>query len=221
VEFVHPFQASAVAVEAAGQLQADQGTPDLPSAIVSIYPVLLSYARRLAGNGADAEDLVHDAIARGLLRRHLFRTGTPERWLATILRHLFFDACRRRRCWKAIHAEWRRVSLERESDTHRAPRGHGEAADPMASSDYSLEDVRRAARDLNPPLRVVFQMFVFERISQREIARRLSLPPSTVGTRLLRARRQLRTLLTVGAAPTPMRRPPRPRKLPLEKARAA
>ena len=164
--------------------------------LADIYPRLLRQARRIAGNRADAEDLVHDAVERGLLRRHLFRDGQLERWIATVLRHLFFDRCRRRRSWRGICVEL--VYLQ-----HTKSHGDGalgvDALDrssaQAASLSYDGEDVRRAVTDLAPRLREVFSLFVFERLPQREIGRRLSLPISTVGTRLLRARRRLRMLM--------------------------
>lgn len=164
--------------------------------LVDLYPRLLKYARRIAKNGADAEDLVHDAIERGLLRRHLFHEGRLEYWISTILRHLFLDSCRRRHSWRGICVQLARLQ-----------HAEGEAGGGSVGTDstdhsanairrrYDTDDVRRAMNGLTPRLREVFSLFVFDRLTQREIGRRLSLPISTVGTRLLRARRRLRILM--------------------------
>ena len=162
--------------------------------LAALYPGLLRYARRITGNSADAEDLVHDTMERGLRRRELFHDGMPGPWMATILRHLFLDGCRRHTRWKALAPAWRHLRLAEED-----PCVWQELADeppaPSAVDSFSTEDVRRAARELKPGLRVVFSLFVFDRLSMREIGHRLSLPSSTVGTRLMRARRKLREAL--------------------------
>lgn len=166
--------------------------------LAGVYPCLLKYARRIAGYGADAEDLVHDAVERGLLRRHLFHDGRLEFWLGTILRNVFLDGCRRRQSWKRISVELAHLWDEGEkSDVVH------DVIEPTKAlpHDYDTDDVRQAVKSLTPRTRDVFALFVFERLSQREISRRLSLPISTVGTRLLRARRRLRAILESGASP--------------------
>jgi len=174
-------------------------TDEFSRAIAALYPHLLRYARRIARNGADAEDLVHDAIERGLRRRALLRTGPPGPWMMTILRHLFLDGCRRDKRWRTIGPAWRRMQLaEAEGDVWRSDDPeHGTR--PLASDGFTSDDIRRAARSLPATLRDVFHLFVFGCVPQREIGRRLALPVSTVGTRILRARRKLRDLLETGA----------------------
>src|SRR5207237_6233914 len=138
--------------------------------LADVYPKLLRYARRVVRNGADAEDLVHDAIERGLLRRHLFRDGRLDYWIITILRHLFFDSCRRRQSWRGISAE---LAHRRDAEMDAE---HGsiepDAIDGASPRSYGTDDVRRAMEHLAPGLREVFSLFVFERLPQREIARR-------------------------------------------------
>jgi RNA polymerase sigma-70 factor (ECF subfamily) len=169
--------------------------------LVSVYPGLLSYARRFTRSAADAEDLVHDAIERGLLRQHLLRDGRLEPWIGTILRHIFLDGYRRRQSWKAIGVEL--AHLMRADTEVDDPLDEVDMVDLRASRlaprSYGTDDVRSAMTDLSPKMKEVFALFVFDRLSQREIGRRLGLPISTVGTRLLRARRQLRLVLEAGS----------------------
>jgi RNA polymerase sigma-70 factor, ECF subfamily len=176
--------------------------------LAQLYPSLLKYARRIARNTAAAEDLVHDAIERGLMRRALFPDGLPGRWINTVLRHLFLDGCRRNRRWKSIGPAWARLHMTQAGlDGWHEHAGESEPA--LASDAFSTDDVRLALGSLKPGLRDVFCLFVFQRLSQREIGRRLALPQSTVGTRLLRARRKLRQLLE-DRAPQILPPPPRP-----------
>jgi len=187
-------------------------------ALAALYPTLVSYARRITRNPAEAEDLVHDAIERGLRRQDLFRAGVPGGWMATILRHLFLDRCRRARRWKKIAPAWRRIRLEEAMAYYF---GSGAGFDPLLlrrpSDAFDAEDIQRAVPLLKPALRQVFCMFAFERLSQRDIGRQLCLPVSTVGTRLMRARRNLRKLLEGTAG----RRPPGPPRSPGDGSPAA
>lgn len=175
------------------------------AALVSLYPRLLKCAERLSGNRADAQDLVQDAIERGLRRRSLFRTGgAPDRWMITILRRLFFDRCR---------------SGRRLADTHSASAAVAPGAlepplPPRASEGYDAADLWRAVTRLEPAFREVYTLFAMDHLSQNEIGRRLSMPPSTVGTRLLRARQRLRAMLETSAGGEVVTARPVPRGLP-------
>jgi RNA polymerase sigma-70 factor (ECF subfamily) len=179
-------------------------SPAFEAALVGLYPELLRCARRLTPNRADAEDLVQDAIERGLRRRALFRTGgLPDRWMATILRRLFVDQCRTARNRARIEGG---AALDGIAAPEAAP-------PPRAWETFNIDDLRRAAARLASPFREVYGLFAFERLTHREIARRLSLPAGTVATRLLRARVKLRAILESGelcSAPIPLPRPAPP-----------
>jgi RNA polymerase sigma-70 factor (ECF subfamily) len=158
-------------------------------ALVAAYPNLLRFAERLAGNRAEAADLVQDTIERALRCRERFQYGSEiGSWLTTILRRIFIDRCR--------HA---RVAgrLPRHRDLlHVTP--SEDPSPPPAWESFSLEDVRRGLLFLKPEFRLVFEMFAFERLSYVEIGRRLSMRVGTVATRVFRARKQLCGLLLSG-----------------------
>ena len=69
--------------------------PDaLIRALLAHVPGLRRYAAALAGNAADADDLVQDCIERALVRQDTLRE--PEslgRWLKTILHNLYIPSC--------------------------------------------------------------------------------------------------------------------------------
>src|SRR5262245_9282240 len=61
-------------------------------------PALLARARRLCRNDTEAEDLLHDALERGLRAFPTVRDDRRGRgWLFAILGNAFVDAVRRRR----------------------------------------------------------------------------------------------------------------------------
>ncbi len=65
----------------------------------------------------------------------------------------------------------------------------------------SEEQVAAAVNDLESPFREVYQLRLIQKCSYDEIAEKLLIPRSTVGTRLMRARQKLKqTLLSQTAA---------------------
>lgn len=157
--------------------------------VVPLQPQLLNRARRLTGNEADARDLVQDTIERALrTSRAPAAAGEMRPWLYRVLTHLWIDRVRatRRR---------RQVPFEEEGMAAAWSEGPGESASSSAWRDMSLGDVTSALQEVTEPCRLAFQGHALDRRSYAELARELGVQPVTVGTRVLRARHQLRKIL--------------------------
>lgn len=156
---------------------------------------LYTLALRLCGNAADARDLVQDTFERALRHIHRFQEGTNARaWLFTILRHLFISRCRARTSERRDD-----VSVEQLQEHVAAPE-----AEPLpAWSAFSLEQLHAALERLPEDFREVYRLHALEGHSYEEISGRLRIPKTTVGTRLIRARRKLRDLLMPAVAEEP------------------
>ncbi|HZL18139.1 MAG TPA: RNA polymerase sigma factor [Polyangia bacterium] len=156
--------------------------------LVALYPQLFGLALRLCRNDADAHDLAQAAFERGLRYRDLFRSGeSPDRWMSTILRRIFVDDYRTRQ-------RRARTSL---LDGHNAVTATEPEA-PPAWEDFTFADVQRALLFVDRVSREIFSLFVFGQLAQDEIARRLSMSPKTVATRVFRTRAKLRKILESG-----------------------
>jgi RNA polymerase sigma-70 factor (ECF subfamily) len=163
---------------------------EFENAIVDSYADLLRVAKRLCRNDFDAQDLVHETVERGLRRRNQFRVGTmPRSWLVTILHRIFIDQMR-----KARHPAngWSRDHID------DIPAPDVPPTTPAEWEEFTIEDVRMAVLCLAPHFRKAYTMFCLDGLSQVEISRRLSLAPETVASRVFKARRKLRALLTSG-----------------------
>jgi RNA polymerase sigma-70 factor (ECF subfamily) len=159
-------------------------------------PMLYAMALKLCANSADARDLVQDTFERALKAWDGLPEGSNERgWVVTILHNLFIDRCRKRR------------REPRTEDVHETPVATPEAPPPApAWLDITPEQLRGALGQLGEEFRTVYQMHAVDGRSYKEIAATLGIPMATVGTRLIRARKKLRTLLlphvpTVGGEP--------------------
>jgi RNA polymerase sigma-70 factor, ECF subfamily len=147
----------------------------------------------LGAKEADARDLVQETYLRALEARETFHQGRSMRaWLARILRNLYIDRCRRagREVAGAVGAEERGVVDEAEN----APLfGDAELGKLTA---LVRSDIRRALDALPEHHRVVVLLCDVEQWGWEEAASALQLPVGTVKSRLFRARRALRELLS-------------------------
>lgn len=153
--------------------------------VVGQLGALRRYARSLTRGGADAEDLVHDALVRAYERRATFQKGGDLRsWLLSILHNSFIDRMRSRK------AEAGR--LERAAELQP-----GEAA---ASQDHvvRLAQVRQAFLGLPEEQRAALHLVAIEGLSYQQAADTLAVPIGTLMSRIGRARAALRALETGG-----------------------
>jgi RNA polymerase sigma-70 factor, ECF subfamily len=144
---------------------------------------LTALALRRCRGSADAEDLVQDTFERALRAWAHQPPGTNARaWLVTILNRLHIDRCRRARRAPFIYLE------------RPPPRAIEPSTRPIWEA-VSARQHRRAMACLDDQLRRVYELYAVEHKTYRDIGRLLGIPPATVGTRLMRARRTLRKVL--------------------------
>lgn len=156
----------------------------LANALREHRAALTRTARTLCGNPADADDLLHDVYERALRASH--RDGDHvnlRAWLHSILRNLFIDRCR--------HA--RRHPSPMSLDEIDVAEAQPERAEAWAQ--VTTAQLQAALAELPIDFRRVFELHTFEGLRYEQIAKRLQIAPSTVGTRLSRARGKLRVLL--------------------------
>ena len=148
-----------------------------------VYPALVRYARRMAGDPDAAEDAVQEAFVR-LLDRDVH--GEPERlrgWLFTTVTNLLRDRAR-------VAANRSRLLATRTPMPETPP----EAADRMERQER-IRRVREALDALDARDRTLL-LLREEGFSYRELAREVGVQPGSVGTLLARARRRFRDQLT-------------------------
>jgi len=151
-------------------------------------PELFARALRLTKNQADAWDLLQDSLERVLTRcPERASVEGMTRWIAVTMRNLSTDRYRaaRRQRW---------VDL---TDTAARVEPSMTAEMPIWQS-FDGQQLERCVALLEPSLRQAYALRVEQRLSLAEAARTLGVPVATVGTRVYRARRRLRTLLLAG-----------------------
>ncbi len=150
-----------------------------------------NFAYRLAGNEADARDLVQEAFARALENAGAYdRTRPFDSWLLRILHNVFLDSMRR-------HSHSRTVSL----DAPAPVEGEGWAdllpgEEPSPSDGLILKEsvdlLQRALARLPTTYRSAIALCDIEGFSYAEIARVMAVPVGTVRSRIHQGRVLLR-----------------------------
>lgn len=177
----------------------DRGAFD--AAILPLQGRLMGLALGLTHDAGDARDLVQDALERALREWARFTPGTNARaWVSAILSRLFIDRWRRRK------RQPRLVDLEHVETGAGALCGSGIAdgwgtapdtgvVPPPPWEAVSDAELAAAITKLPARLRTVYELSMTEHRSYLDISLAVGIPVSTVGTRLLRARRHLRATL--------------------------
>jgi RNA polymerase sigma-70 factor, ECF subfamily len=159
--------------------------------IEDLLPRLLTFARYLTKNPADADDLVQASVERALRRIDQFTPGTNlKAWLFTIMRNLHINEIRR---------------LARRG----TPADASECEDlfPVAACQedrLELRDFMRAYATLPDVHKRVIDLVAVDGWSYQEAADMLKVPVGTIRSRLSRARTQLSDFnRDLGDTPTP------------------
>jgi len=151
---------------------------------------LHNLARYLAGNGADAEDLVQETYARALQGAHQFTPATNlKAWLFRILRNTFISRYRRSRTNPVVSG------FETVASTVAAE-------EPWFLDDIELDRLRKvvgaeieaALMALSEDARTVI-LLDLDGLTDQEVADVIGCAPGTVKSRLARARASLRRSL--------------------------
>jgi RNA polymerase sigma-70 factor (ECF subfamily) len=156
--------------------------------LLAWVPRLRRYARALAGNRDDADDLVQDTLERAWARASLWRGVADMRaWLFSIMHNLHVDALRRGRL----------ATVPADDDT---PEG---GLAPTQGERLAVRDLQAALDRLPPEQREIVLLVAREEMTYADIANTLGLPIGTVMSRLARGRERLRTLLADAPAAQP------------------
>ena len=155
---------------------------DLRDRIIELLPRLRRFARSLARNAQDADDLVQITAERALARADQFRPDhSMASWLFGILRNAWIDEGRSRR---------RRESLLDPADLA------GRVADPAGGSDAELLCLHDALARLPQDQRLAIALVLIEGLSYKEAASIMDVPVGTLTSRLARGREALQTMLS-------------------------
>jgi len=151
------------------------------------HDAVRTFARRLAGDAAAAEDLVHDVFLRvpAALRRH-----RGECTVRTLLLAMTVNVARKH----VRAAARRRAAMARAGEQAGDPSSVSTPEQDLARAQVAAE-LHRALDALPLAQRVAFVLMEIEERSCAEAARIAGAPEATMRTRLFHAKKRLRELL--------------------------
>jgi RNA polymerase sigma-70 factor (ECF subfamily) len=153
-----------------------------------LFDQLYNFAHWLTQNREEAEDLVQETFMKALRGFSSFQPGTNFRaWLYRILRNTFLTS---RTGLQATMTS----PIETEEDLVVAS---GDTPETILLGRADQQMVQTAIAALPVPFREIVLLCEVEEMSYQEIAETLGIPIGTVMSRLSRARKALRELLTV------------------------
>src|SRR4028119_2101052 len=156
---------------------------DAHHAVVAALPNLRAFAISLTGNADRADDLVQEAITRGLANLDKFEPGTSMRaWLFTILRNQFHTSYRKKR---------------REIGDPDGAMAATLVSLPEQQGHLDLADLQVALTKLSAHQREVLLLIGAEGMSYEETAKIVGTNVGTVKSRMNRARLRLAELLHI------------------------
>ena len=161
--------------------------PSLSDALVALLPRLRRFARTLARDAADADDLVQQALERAWARADQWQPDRGlEGWVFGILRNAFLDEQRR-------HGR---------TSERFAPQELGDnvGVQPDEAMD-TRSAVHSAMARLPEDQRSALMLVLVEGLSYREAAQALGIPEGTLTSRLARGRAALQAFLAEGGYP--------------------
>ena len=146
--------------------------------ILSLLPQLRGFARFLAGQPAQADDLVQETVLRALAALDQFTPGTSMKaWLYTIARNLFYEQRRHGLRERDVMSDYAHRPDQPGRDT-----GEGEAD--------ALRDLNGAIWRLSPRLREALVLVGVQEMTYAEAAHVCGVTVGTIKARVSRARAQ-------------------------------
>lgn len=148
--------------------------------LTALLPRLRRFARGLAQNSADADDLCQQTIERALKARDQWHEGTRlDAWVYRIMRNQWIDE---------IRARTRRSQTFAHADEGM---NIGTDGDRDAENRVELGNVERAMKRLPEEQREAVVLVMVEGFGYREAAEILGIPQGTLTSRLGRGREAL------------------------------
>ncbi len=159
-----------------------QGDREAQRQLYEIYAdYLYSVCFRYAGDSSTAEDWMHDGMLKILTQIGKFKwrgEGSLTAWVFSIQHNVIISNLRKDKAWKET------LSIEEYII-------HNDEPEPETTQDIPQETLMQMIAELPTGYRTVFNMYVIDGLSHREIAQMLGIQEKSSSKQLTLARRTL------------------------------
>ncbi|MFK8101836.1 MAG: RNA polymerase sigma factor [Saprospiraceae bacterium] len=146
------------------------------------YSKMMGVCLRYSNNREDALDILHESFIKVFRNLEKYQTGTSlSAWIRRIMVNTSIDF-------------YRKSIRKRTEDLDTAY--HLSTNDADAVSQCTEKEILSAVQTLSPAYRAVFNLYIIEGYSHREIAGQLGITESTSRSNLVKARLKLKAILS-------------------------
>ena len=146
------------------------------------YGALMAVCLRYSRSEDEAVDLLHEGFIKIFTQLHKYQ---PDTALAAWMKRVMVNNC---------IDFYRKQVRQRTMEITEADQLHSPDAD--AISQYSEKEILDSVRKLPPAYRTIFNMYVIEGFSHKEIGEKMNITESTSRSNLVKARLKLKEFLT-------------------------
>ncbi|HIA36263.1 MAG TPA: sigma-70 family RNA polymerase sigma factor [Flavobacteriales bacterium] len=146
------------------------------------YSKMMGVCLRYASNKQEAQDLVHDGFIKVFEKIYKYNySGSFEGWVRRIMINTSIDHYRKNK----------NIFIKENQDFANI---EGEEPDQDILSQLRTEDIMKAVQSLSPGYRAVFNLYVVEGYSHKEVSDELGISVGTSKSNLAKAKKNLRQL---------------------------
>jgi len=147
----------------------------------SYYGSLMAICMRYSESEREAEDILHESFMKIFNNINKYKTGTSlKSWMSRIVVNTSIDHYRRRSRNKTVDLDGVY---------------HLKTKEPSVLEKISAEEIISAMHQMTMMYRTIFNMFVVEGFSHKDIAKKLGISESTSRSNLVKARKKLKQIL--------------------------
>ncbi len=155
----------------------------------AFYSKMLVVCMRYTRDRAEAEDLLHDGFIKMYQKlKHFNYQGSFEGWLRRLMVNNAIDYIRRKREF-ATDLDVEHPHLVQQMDNT------DEDMDQFDINQFKAQQIIDAIQKLTPAYKMVFNLYVVEELSHKEIADRLGISIGTSKSNLSKAKVKIREML--------------------------
>lgn len=148
----------------------------------TFYSPMMAVCMRYTSSEDEAMDLLHESFLKIFAKIGRYQAGTSlSAWMRRIAVNTAID-------------HYRKSVRRRTEDLDQAY--HLSSSEPDVISQFSAKEILVAVQGLTPTYRAIFNLYVIEGYSHKEIAEQLEITESTSRSNLVKARAKLQKKLT-------------------------
>lgn len=148
-----------------------------------IYPILFKVCFRYSSSKEEGEDWLQDVFIKIFNQLETFNGSSYKElgaWVKVIAINNCIDQLRRVKL-KTSSVNFERLNVDEDDDSFE--------------EEYSIEEITEAIRSLSPTYRVVFNMFILDDYTHKQIENEIGLNPGASSSILYKAKQKLRKIL--------------------------